>query len=114
MIKKLFGLLKDAGIDVYLPGKKQGKATDAYAVINCTGSEPGKTGSELYTFFSVALLAPDESYMALCDLEAKTVAALKGSCFKFTESRNEDSFSEAGAYKRVLLYRVLSRNCTNL
>lgn len=107
MIKKLFSHLKSAGIDVYLPAKKSGKCTDAYAVVKEEKSEMSLTGKSVYTYFSVIAIAPLENYNSLEEITAKIKRALKGTAFKFFESNDADSGDDFSGYKRILTYRTL-------
>ena len=108
MIKKLFTILKRNGIEVYLPGKKSGKATSAYVVINQEKSEPGLTGMGIYTYFSVKIVSPLESYYSLEETYTKVKNALSNSSFKFFSWETEEVNSDVG-YIRTLTYKKFKR-----
>ncbi len=115
MIKKLFSYLKSAGIDVYLPAKKSGKCTAAYAVVKEEKSEMSLTGKSVYTYFSVTVIAPLENYNSLEELCSKVKCALKNTSFKFCESSDAESGDDFSGYKRILTYRTLKPAiCTKL
>ena len=113
MVKKLFSLLQNAGVPVYLPAKKEGKCTEAYAVVGHKKSEPAKTGKSAYAYFTVSLIAPVENFAAMEELEQRCVNALKGSNFKYVESDEDNAYTESLGYKRILTYRIIKRNCNN-
>jgi len=113
MIKKLFSYLKAVGIDVYLPSKKSGKCTAAYAVVKEEKSEKSLTGKSVYTYFTVTVIAPLENYNALENTCKKVKQSLKGTAFKFFESEDSESGDDFNGYKRTLTYRTLkSAICT--
>jgi len=113
MVKKLFSLLEKNGIAVYLPAKMPGRCTEPYATVNEDKTELAKTGSGAYTYFTVSVMSPVESYASLDELQKKVTAALRGSCFKFLGSETEETGGDAVCYKRTLTYRVLKRICNN-
>ena len=108
MIKKLFTILKRNGIEVYLPSKKSGKATSAYVVINEEKSELSLTGMGMYTYFSVKIVSPLESYYSLEETHNKVKNALSNSSFKFFSSETEEVNSDVG-FIRTLTYRRFKR-----
>lgn len=110
MVKNLFSLLQSAGIPVYLPAKKEGKCTQAYAVVAHKKSEPAKTGKSAYAYFTVSLIAPLENFADMEKLEKKCVNALKDSNFKYVESDEDNAHTESCGYKRILTYRIIKRN----
>jgi hypothetical protein len=111
MVKKLFSLLKEGGVNVFLPAKHLGKCTFPYAVVNEDSVEESKTGSALYTFYSVTLLSPTDDFASLDIMDKKVREILKTSPFKFISSHTESADGDLDAYKRVLTYRSLKRNC---
>lgn len=111
MIKKLFSNLKSGGVDVYLPAKKTGKCTSAYAVVNEDKCELSASGRSSYTYFSVTVIAPLEDYASLDEISARVKASLKGTAFKFFGSEAEDAGGGANGYKRILKYRVIKPVC---
>ena len=111
MIKKLFSILKNGGVDVYMAGKKQGKCTKAYVSIKEDKSEMSLTGKGIYTYFSVILVSPLDNYCALDAIHNKVDTAIEGSKFKFFGSESEE-VSEDG-YIRTLTYRRFKRRKIN-
>ena len=108
MIKKLFSILKRSGLEVYLPSKKTGKPTGAYVVIAEEKSEPGLTGMGIYTYFSIKIVSPLESYNSLEETQEKVKTALLNSSFKFHTSETEEVKSDDG-FVRTLTYRRFKR-----
>lgn len=107
MIKKLFSYLKGGGVDVYLPAKKPGKCTSAYAVAKEEKCELSTSGRCSYIYFSVTVFAPLEDYASLEETTARVKASLKGTAFKFFGSEGADSGGDANGYKRILTYRAI-------
>lgn len=111
MIKKLFSYINDGGVDVYLPAKKTGKCTSAYAVVNEEKCELSPSGKSAYTYFSVTVIAPLEEYGALDEVSARVKASLKGTAFKFFGSEAESAGGDANGYKRIMIYRAIKPVC---
>lgn len=110
MVKKLFSLLKDGGVDVFLPIKHTGKCTSPYAVVSEEDTQQGKTGSGVYTYFTVTLISPAEDYASLDSMDKKVRTVIKGTPFKFVSARTESADAETAAYKRTLYFRAFKRN----
>ncbi len=107
MIKKLFSHVEGKGVEVYLPAKKTGKCTSAYAVVSEDKTELSRTGRGLYTYFNVTVVAPLSNYASLDETAAAVKSALKGTAFTFCESKAADGGADEEGYKRILTYRVL-------
>ena len=110
MVKKLFSLLKDGGVDVFLPMKHTGKCTSPYAVVSEEDTNQGKTGSGVYTYFTVTLISPAEDYASLDSMDKKVRTILKDKPFKFVSAHTESADPETAAYKRTLYFRVLKKS----
>lgn len=114
MIKKLFSYLKDAGIDTYLPAKKNGKCTHPYAVVDEEESIPGLTGRCIHSHYTVTVVVPLERFALLDETSGKVKAALKGTSFRFDGNGGTTANENTGGYSRVLNYRVIKpMGCKN-
>lgn len=104
MIKKLYALLKQGGVKVYLSGKKFGKCTSPYAVVKEEKSQLSATGKALCVYFSVTAVAPIENYGALEETGIKIRKALSASSFKLIESADDEADGDLNGYIRKFTY----------
>ena len=109
MIKNLFSILKNAGVNVSLPAKKEGKCAIPYAVVDIGKETVSETGKGVYCTFTVSLFAPLDSYGELDTMQMAVFSALKGTSFRFTGSDTEEAGGEVDAYKRVLTFRSIKK-----
>lgn len=108
-VKKLFNLIKESGVEAYLPAKKTGKCTDVYAVVSREASLPTVTGRGLGVSFTVKIAAPLDRYGDLCEAETKIMSALAETPFKFEGSGGDEVDGENGAYVRTLTFSAFRR-----
>lgn len=109
MVKKLFSILKSAGIAVYLPAKKAGSCTSPYAVVDTGRFTPSETGKGVRCSFTVSLFAPLDAFGELDVIQKTVLDAVKGTPFRFDGCDTEDAGGEMDSYKRVLAFRALKK-----
>ncbi len=109
MIKKLYRLLKDGGVNVYLPAKKEGKCSAPYAVVDTSREDITDTGRATQCTFTISLFAPLNSYGELDNMQKTVLSALKDTPFRFTGSDTEEAGGEVDSYKRVLTFRCIRK-----
>lgn len=109
MLKRLFSILKDAGVNVYLPAKKEGKCVSPYAVVDTGRETVSETGKATQCTFSVSLFAPLDSFRELDNMQKAVLGAVKGTPFRFDGCDTEEAGGEVDSYKRVLTLRALKK-----
>ena len=111
MIRKFFDALYGESLSVYPPGKKKGKATTPYVVVNEEKSEPSLTGRGIYTYLCATVVVPHENYGYLNETCKTVKDKLKNTPFRFLES-DEDTCDEEG-YKKQMTFKIFKRSDCN-